>query len=259
MRLAAVAALLVALAVGRIAASAVVVFRSPARLVFAADSRRQDQTGRVDSVCKIRPAGRWWFTVGGFTTSADPAVDVMTLTARALAPAVTLTSARDALVAQVYPKVHAALSRARSRPGFAKLFEEGAPVMEIVVGGTEPDAPTVVVAAIFDVTLKTVEPLALPARWLTCPGLWCPDGRLFHGASVATATTAGPVVERITPPRVSWVERGDAAAALRIIREQIAATPRDVRGPVDVLEVTAGGARWVERERGSLCGVVVDR
>ena len=51
----------------------------------------------------------------------------------------------------------------------------------------------------------------------------------------------------------AWLERGDSAAARKLIDLQLAATPDTVAAPVDVLEVTAAGARWVGREHNSEC------
>jgi hypothetical protein len=91
-------------------------------------------------------------------------------------------------------------------------------------------------------------PLELSAVWVTCPGPRCGDGTLFLGAGVD-----GPVRTLLKSPRPAWVERADTAAAGRIITEQIAATPRQVAPPVDVLEITSGGARWVQRDPLSRC------
>jgi hypothetical protein len=34
------------------------------------------------------------------------------------------------------------------------------------------------------------------------------------------------------------------------------ATPKEVGGAIDVLEVTTSGARWIQREQGSGCSVL---
>jgi hypothetical protein len=52
------------------------------------------------------------------------------------------------------------------------------------------------------------------------------------------------------------VEWANAAAARRIIAAQIAVTPHEVSRPIDVLQITAAGARWIERDPGSLCDPV---
>lgn len=120
---------------------------------------------------------------------------------------------------------------------------------QIFVAGIENRVP--VVGALV-VTMTSVDPLVLTPAWLTCPGALCAeDGLMFQGVTVGY----GPLVGRLRPPRLPWVQRGTPAAARRIIAEQIAAAPRDVSGPVDVLEMTAAGTRWVGREQESRCGL----
>ncbi len=92
--------------------------------------------------------------------------------------------------------------------------------------------------------------MTLSASWLTCPGAWCDaDGSVSYAASVdgraVTAMTASP--------RPAWLQRGDAAAARRLIRAQIAATPDLVHAPIDVLTITATGAQWSSWDRLSAC------
>jgi hypothetical protein len=83
-----------------------------------------------------------------------------------------------------------------------------------------------------------------------CPGALCDSpGRVLHGASV------GGIIPDllVKQPRPAWVERADAAAARRLIQMQIQRTPDMVKPPIDVLEITASGARWVDRSAMSTC------
>ena len=56
----------------------------------------------------------------------------------------------------------------------------------------------------------------------------------------------------------SLAAAGDAATARRYIESEISQIPTLVRAPIDVLEITAAGARWIDRDPRSAYGVIGD-
>jgi hypothetical protein len=229
----------------QVSATAVVVLRPDAtRVILASDSRLTtvgpDGRLRFRSGCKIFRAGPWWFTNGGFTRSAD--VDVNALVARAVASATSMDAAMRALQ-QVY---RATLQPSILRAPYYQQKPPGTPVVAIVVAGLDHGVLSV---GRFGADVVRQQPFALEDYGATCPGRLCPDGRLLYGVS-----QQGPVVDLLLKrPRPDWLERADAPAARRLIAMQIAATPERVGGPIDVLELTAAGARWAERDPQSAC------
>jgi hypothetical protein len=237
-------AVLLVLLSATVQASAIIAFRTPTTVVLAADSL-QSVTGDHDTprlVCKIHPSGRWWLLFGGFfsTEAPLPVFDVMSATRAAVRTAHTLADVQTALTTDVAPGIRKALTDARGLPHFPTMFPPGSGSL-IVVAGSDATDPTTLQVGVF--TLLVGEPFQLTERWRTCPGM-CPDGHLALGASMA----AGPVLTRAkSVPR-------DAPSARQLIHAQIDATPTKVRGPIDVLEMSAAGARWVGRDPATRCG-----
>lgn len=234
-------------------ATAIVAFRTPERVVLAGDSfvLHTDAAGRTSSrrACKVLPAGRWWLLLGGMEQIAGTRRGDVDVTARlrtALSGAVTMREAVASLRRAWEGLRDDAAEMVAAPPG--RPVVEGGPLFQAVVGGVEAGVPAI---GFFGVTLTTRSPAAFAESSVTCPGN-CLSGRVFAGWSRAD----GPVVDLIREPRPLWLEVAGAAAARRLIEMQIKATPRFVGGPVDVLEITAGGARWVGRDKASACGEV---
>lgn len=230
-------------------ATAVVVFRTETRIVLAADSRMttRDAHGkeRMSTVCKVRPAGRWWTTLGGYMGSSE-ATSVHPLVVRVLAKTRTMAEVEQALRTEVFPRMREDLRKASTGPAF-DLFQPGL-LSQIIVAGTNPNDPTLR-AGLFWTTLVRRSPFELSTYWNECPSPRCGDGNLFVGAS-----NDGPVRTLIKRPRPAWVERADTDAARRLITMQIA-TPHSQAGPpIDIVEITSTGARWVQPDPASLCG-----
>lgn len=224
----------------RIGATAVVAIGTPDRIILAADSLRVDQRGERSTSCKILPAGRWWVAIAGFMISVEPPVDLSVLVPKTIEPARTLDAVLARLLETVSPQISAALTRAHGRPGFGLVFAPGA-VSQLVIVGRDADGTLRAGTLVTEMS----EPFALRPQWLECPGSWCPDGQLRFGVTV---DPTGPMMTALAA-----VERADASTARRLIDLQIRASPSEVSGPVDVVQVDAGGTRWVGREPGSRC------
>lgn len=232
------------------AATAVIALRTDQRVVLAADSLRLNNRGERTTGCKIRQAGRWWTSIGGFmgVSGYDAVADVSVV----LANVETLQQVHAALVRVIVPRIERSLAGAKGLPGFGAMFEVGGPVAQLFVAGVDHGQP---VLGTFMLTLRELDPVSLQAHWLTCPGDLCnaADGRAFHGASV---DPSGPAVRYLQAPRPAWVEAANGQAANRIIREQIAGSPDLVGGPIDVIELSRRGARWVDRDERSRCAAI---
>jgi hypothetical protein len=243
-------ALIVALA-PPLSATAIVAFRTPTRIVLASDSKStvasDDAVRFPDGDCKIRRAGRWWLLAGGY--AAGEHLDVRATLVNAVTPTTTLTDALAAVQTTYRHRVRDGLLNAA--PLVKRLWPEaGRPALSVVVAGVDAGVLSV---GYFGVSIERHAPLELSEGWGLCPGRLCKTGVLFFGSSVEDE----PAVRLLkTTPRPAWLERADAAAARRVIELQIAATPQRVGRPVDVLEITNGDARWVNRERGSACEVL---
>jgi hypothetical protein len=225
-------------------ATVIVAFKTPERVVLGSDSKLFE---REQLACKIRQTGSWWTLTGGVMVTEHPRLDVQALTAVALETARTLDEAKAALTEQVYVPLERVLTNPSAGPAMRRLFAAGDSIVSITVAGADANLLRL---GILTVLVETIAPVTLAAVWLACPGEWCePDGEsVYYAASVE-----GPAVEGVRErPLAPWLKSGDAAAARRLIELQIAATPDRAAHPVDVLELTASGARWHSDEN-SLC------
>lgn len=240
-------------------ATAIVMMRTPTRIVLAADSAATHVDGTVTvtvttDTCKIRQAGQWWIQLAGFTSTTAGTLDrtpldVFGVVQEAVAPTRTVSDALDAVkVAYLRPGgIRDELAKVATHPQFGELFKPGQGVLAVVVAGLDQGVLTVGY-------IDTYDRPENPVRRGICPGECAGDVPAMYGASVADAPLQSLVR---TLPRPAWLERADPAAARRLIELQIAATPARVKRPIDVLEIGAdGGARWVGRERGSVCAAI---
>jgi hypothetical protein len=149
--------------------------RAEARDFYAADPSLEtvaDERGakpqRGD--CKVQPAGRWWFVIGGFAAAEH--MDVHATIARAISPTTTLSGALTAIDAAYTHAIRDSFMHA-SAGTFSHLgWAAGQPVMNIFVGGVDRG---VLVVGAFLVDLKTTQPITLTVGSAECPGRLCPE------------------------------------------------------------------------------------
>ncbi len=208
--------------------SCAVCFRRDDRLVLAADRLFQvsDGAGRSTmQAAKVRLAGAWHYWALGYYIHPGAREHVYDRITRVIAPHVTIAGAMQAL----YDALGAVLFDA-----FGALHRSGhVAMLDVIVGGLENGR---VVAGQYEAFVKQADPFEVACRAAVAPG------DVMHAASLA----AGPAIDLMERrPRPAWLERGDAAAALRLIALQAAATPELVRG-CDVLQIDReDGARFV--------------
>jgi hypothetical protein len=234
----------------RLGATAIVVARSAdgTRVILAADSASTTYApdGSVryrPGRCKIQPAGKWWIVNGALDITKG--LDVPQTMRQAAAPAVTMAAALTALERAYHATIRPAVLRLDHY--FTTGYQTDKPVITVLVAGEDGGQLKV---GLFGAFLKQQQPRELVAGSLVCPGALCDEpGPFVYGASLGD-----PIPRLILQrPRPAWLERADAAAARRLIRLQIARTPDRVSAPIDVLEVTAVRARWVDRDPRSAC------
>jgi hypothetical protein len=145
-------------------------------------------------------------------------------------------------------RLHAGLQAAEFFYG--KPERLNAPALTVYIVGLERGVPTL---GRFGVDVVALRPFRLDAYVGVCPGRMCPDGHLFDGVSVA----GEPALKLLrTTPRPPWLAVGDAAAARHLIELQADATPERVGRPIDVLELSRAGVRWIKRDARSACAAI---
>jgi hypothetical protein len=217
--------------------SLVTMFRHEDRILLGADSRATSAEeaaltllpGRART--KIQTHGRWTLATVGFA-SGPGCADVRAAIGAALVTATTLDdavqAARQCFIATLLPS----LKKAAAYPKFAELFAcvDGG-ILECLFAGQQHG----------ELVLGSFGANYDPALG---------QARMFGGALPPTITHlalgqqyAADLVA--AKPRPAWLQRGDAAAAHRLLREQARATPAFVSGPFTVVEVTRHGRREI--------------
>jgi hypothetical protein len=228
-------------------ATSVVVFRSDARIIIAADSTEITPGRASQRGCKVQQAGRWGFVTGSVRRVG--ALDVAQLVSTAIMAMTTITKALAA-IEDVYTH---RLKPVLTAPVLKPLFKVDMPIVTVLVAGLDAGVLTV---GYFGADLTSFDPLTLVHASATCPGATLPrnvcgsDGRFFYAAAGADPSTVNLV---LTVPRPAWLEKQDAAAALRLLDMAATADPHEVGRPFDVLQLDAGGMRWIGRDPHSSC------
>jgi len=246
-------AALLLLGADQLRATAILAFRpNDSRIILAADSAvtgiEPDGTMRYrGGECKLAQAGKWWL-VSGALESAKGLSSVTRTVTQAATPESSMIGALSAIHRAYESTILPVLLRLD--PYFTTEFKVDRPLVEVLVAGVDGGVLTL---GYYGALLKSQKPRELVAGGLICPGAFCDSpGRVLHGASVG-----GVIPDLLAKqPRPAWLDRADASAARRLIQMQIDKTPQYVAGPIDVLEITAGGARWIDRDARSACSVL---
>lgn len=239
------AALFVAATVS-ISATGVVAFRTPERVVLGVDSALThiDTLGRTMHVatgCKLSRAGAWTVAWGGLVAGGST-TDLAATFQRTIAPAPSLAALGRAV--ERFVARHVTTLRWADLPSYR---EPGKVVLWAAVGRVSRGTPEL---GIFRAIVAATQPaVRLHTDAAFCPGD-CTSGRLSAGQSIA----AGPISRLIAEPP-AWLLPYDGRAARRLLSLQAQATPRVVAAPFNVLEITANGARWVDRDARSACAL----
>jgi hypothetical protein len=236
----AVAALLSA----TLSATAFIAMRTPGRIVLAADEARtalgKDGTLTVSTgLCKIRRAGPWWVVFGGYEGSGHG--DVYATIVRAVTQAGTLREAVGAVETLLAGDVRAAFTREATRPHFDAMYTRGQSILAVIVAGVDHGVLSV---GYVGLTYREDHPV----ETVTCPPS-CSAGVPFRVAGSAANEAREAILNAPHP----WLDKADAAAGRSFIARLITASDL-VRPPIDVLQVDASGAHWIDRDPASTCG-----
>jgi hypothetical protein len=202
--------------------SALIVFKRPGRVVLGADSLHQVGTNgsrSTYSAPKIRAAGRWHVACGGWVKRSGSDAVVYDVVAEAVKGESSIVDALNSLARAISPELQAAL-RTDGKDLWCNVFVCGVEGGRVQLGAflADPDG---------NGGLRTLLGVL-------------PGERYQHGASAS----GGPVLDLLRDPLPKWVRPGTVAVARRILEQQVKHAPALVGPPLDVVEITASGARW---------------
>jgi hypothetical protein len=232
-----------------VAATGVVAFRTTDRVVLGADSALTgfNAAGEVVSEthgCKVGRAGPWAFVWGGHRDGGTD-VNLTATFARTIADAATLTALSSAVRQFIARRIVTLDWRA-----LADIYPVHSVVFWVGIGRMHHGTAEL---GLYRAAVARYAPLALDVVAVTCPGD-CSAGWLAAGH----AAEVGPIAEDLAhTPYPAWLARLDGMAAYRLLSAQADATPARIRRPFDVLEMTRGGTRWIDRAPDSSCPAVL--
>jgi hypothetical protein len=231
-------------------ATAIVALRTHNRIVLAADSlaityRPTEMTGAKQTTCKVYRAGRFAFASGSMLSGGK--VNIASAVARAIRNAATIEAALGEVAGVWTKQVLPVVQGYSNDPTLLSRFHQGA-VMSIIVATMDGAIPKL---GAFQTSLVSTSPVRFTTQRWSCPGSACPDG----GFAVL-GTSRGGAMNEVIRTKPAWLLSGSPGAARQIIDLEIIKTPGFVSAPVDVLEITASGARWVNRDPKSACPAI---
>lgn len=242
-----VCCLMLNMSVRQTLATTIVVIRTPAEIVLAADSRDtfedKNSPTRTSDVCKIyQSSGGIYFALSGLVSDRVTGFSLARLVARASGHhrriADKVKSAEqligEALISEL-PEV-----KARDPEGYRKFIREKS-VLSVVFAGVEDGVLTVHgFSAMLAVSPGGVTPSGFVEE--ACPGN-CPNGT--RGFWLGEAGAIKRLMAAQGLPRLPTID-----LAKYLVQLEIESDADSVGGPIDLLRITSTGSEWTQRKSG---------
>lgn len=225
-------------------ATTIVVARTPTEIVIGADSKVTDTYGKElnSRICKIQQAGNLFFAVEGLLKDKATGFNVPEIVIRSLQlkPDATAAEKVNILTGFLTAELFVELNRVRrnSEEEFHTKLE-GQTFLRIVVAGFENNRPLVFVRQFR---------MAYIAQGIGV--MVIPDDCLndCNGAVVTRFLGETEAIEGLPEDNPSFWNDGLAAGVRRLLETEIAARSEYVGPPIDLLQITAQGARWIKKK-----------
>lgn len=224
--------------------TAIAAIRTSNQIVVAADSRAVNEKNDPlnERICKIVDLGKVFVAVHGMSDHRPSGFSALSILPHATANAQTVAEILDRLELLINEPLSLALEDLRrSAPiVFKQNALDMAPLGFIFVS-LERDTP-VLASLRFTVAGPGTGPVKLIAGKRYCPGPDCPDGR----ASVLVGSRDDQELFKRTHPNF-W--DGDLVEVARaFVQMEIDKGLVDVGPPIDILQITKAGPKWIQRK-----------
>ncbi len=244
LRRVAIIALLVAASGSAARATTVVVARSANEIVIGADSKVTDTYGKElsNEVCKIQQVGNLFVAFEGLLRDKATGFNIPDITVKALRlkPDATAAEKVNILTGFVTAALFVELNRVRrDSPAEFHVKLEGQTFLRIVIAGFENNRPLVFVRQ-----FRT----AFIARGLGVTVI--PDDCLddCQGPVVTRFLGETAAIEGLTEETPDFWKDGLAAGVRRLIQTEIEARSEYVGPPIDLLQISPQGAKWIQKK-----------
>lgn len=226
-------------------ATTIVVVRSPDEIVIAADSKLTDTYGNElnNRVCKIQQAGNLFLAHEGFLKNRQSGFDVVALSQHALMlrPGSTARERVEILTGIVTSRLFSELANLKKNfpDDFRQKFEART-FLSIVVAAFENNRPLVFVRQ-----FRTAQPRS------GVIGVTVLQNDCLEDCSGGIATRLlgeTDAIRDLPEETKDFWSGGLVAGARSMVELQIAARSEYVGAPVDLLQLTARGAKWIQKK-----------
>jgi hypothetical protein len=225
-------------------ATTIVVARTPTEIVIGADSKVTDSYGGVvdNSACKIQQVGNLFVAFEGLLRDKKTGFNVAEIARRALQlkPNASAAEKVDILTGFVTSALFEELNQARiNSPQEFRIKLEGQTFLRIVVAGFEGNRPVVFVRQ-----FRT----AFMARNIGVVVI--PDDCLKDCKGEVVTRFIGEIgaIEGLPEETQDFWKAGLISGVRRLLEIEIAARSEYVGAPIDILQINARGARWVQKK-----------
>jgi hypothetical protein len=243
-RLFGITAILLTASLSLTKATTIVVARTPSEIVIGADSKVTDTYGKElnSQVCKIQQASNLFFAVEGLLKDKATGFNVPEIVIRSLQlkPDATAAEKVNILTGFLTAELFVELNRVRrnSEEEFHTKLE-GQTFLRIVVAGFENNRPLVFVRQFrMAYIAQGIGVIVIPDD--------CLDD--CNGAVVTRFLGETEAIEGLPEDNPSFWNDGLAAGVRRLLETEIAARSEYVGPPIDLLQITAQGARWMKKK-----------
>ena len=238
-------------------ATTIVAIRTNKNIVLAADSKEYtlataSQPRSVQSVCKIRQSGSVFFTTAGLRRTHNPQTGQVLFNlddeiSAMIASGGTFSQIADRIMSSIPPRLQAVYDQR------AGVF----PTITVILATTE-DGILKLIRCRFEPVERYVIPfgfgMQVAASRADCPES-CKDGYMLWvdgevqalGEFLDQLNSAG--TERNIRDVIKRSLADPVAVARELVQMQIDAKGDIVGPPIDILQITKGGAKWIQRKK----------
>ena len=222
-------------------ATAIVTIRTPTEIIVAADSKGLGRHGKVSATCKIKQINNAFYALSGLYYYKRTGFVLDDMVTEVLKGKGTILKKADRFVEVTQkPFIQALEEMEKVGSDYNRLISSGKPTIGIALFGIENK--------VLELHLRTIEVTIENGKATTkivrkdCPGVSCsglPVYLAFLGSQAANLIYA-----KVHPE----MQHDLLSAARTLIEVEIQSNPGEVGPPIDILHISADGARWAQKK-----------
>ncbi len=226
-------------------ATTIVAVKTPKEILIGADSKVTDTFGNasVNQACKIVQAGKIFFAYAGFARDTQTGFNIPQIAADALnqKPELSIIERTDILTKTVVEKLNIELPllKQNSFPTYREKID-GKTFLRILVAGFEKNKPVMLVRQ-FRFGQTADQTFGVIVSNNDC-------GEACTGKIITRFLGETDAIDGLPEETKDFWKEGFAAGVRKLIETEIAARDEYVGAPIDILQITAKRAVWIQKK-----------